>query len=160
MTVAPYIPADRLAAVVRPLSTAISSKGFQHTLSVAAQLATIPGGRDVISDALRREAEEASKSLASDLDRLLDSLPMPSAAIDEEEEDKKNKNAVAESNEMQADPQEGQVQRAPTGAAQTQAQQQQSRIQSPALSALASPSNAQAILLRSLRALDYVVTGR
>lgn len=160
LTVAPHISAERLAAVVRPLSTAISSKGFQNTLSVAAQLSTIPGGRDIISDALRREAEEASRSLASDLDRLLESLPMPSAALDEAEEDSKNKNAGAstgEDNEMQTD---GQVQRAPVGAAQTQAQQQQSRIQSPALSALASPSNAQAVLLRSLRALDYIVTGR
>ena len=34
------------------------------------------------------------------------------------------------------------------------------RIESKALATLASPTNAQAVLLRSLRALNYIMTGR
>jgi hypothetical protein len=34
------------------------------------------------------------------------------------------------------------------------------KAQTPALASLASPSSAQAIFLRSLRALDYLLTGK
>ncbi|WFD03230.1 HECT-type E3 ubiquitin transferase [Malassezia obtusa] len=72
--VLPIAP-ERLAAVVRPLRTAISSRGFQHTLAVAAHLAHLHGARDVISDALQREANRASAALVGDLGALVASLP-------------------------------------------------------------------------------------
>ncbi|WFD40296.1 HECT-type E3 ubiquitin transferase [Malassezia japonica] len=74
----PPIANDRLAAVVRPLRTAISSRGFQHTLAVASHLAHLRGAREVISDALVHEANRASRALVGDLDLLIQSLPAPS----------------------------------------------------------------------------------
>lgn len=128
----PHIPAERMAAVVRPLSTAISSKGFQHTLAVASNLSSIPGGREVISDALRREAEDAGRALVKDLDALLDSLPPPAKLTDAgEDEDTNIKDAEQTST---------------------------SRIQSPALMTLASPASPQAVMLRSLRALEWIMS--
>ena len=111
------IAAERLASVVRPLRTAISSRGFQHTLAVAAHLARLRGARDVLSDALRREAERASAALVGDLDALVAALPPPDAA------------------------EAGAVRAAP-------------------LAKLASPTSAQAQLLRCLRALDYLYMGK
>ena len=83
--------------------------------------------RDVISGALRHEAQKASVMLMGDLDALIASLPPP-----------------AQSPEAAT--------QAPTPGA--------GRVQSGALSKLASPESAQAVFLRSLRALDYLYVGR
>ena len=128
LTRAPHIPPERLAAVVQPLKTSISSRGFQHTLSVFLHLSHIPNARDVISGALERLANAASASLVIDLDTLIESLPL------------------ASDDASSAAP--------PVPAAGT------SRLQSAALTKLASPSSAQAVFLRSLRALEYLYVGR
>ncbi|PKI83767.1 HECT-type E3 ubiquitin transferase [Malassezia vespertilionis] len=73
------VPAEHLSDIVRPLRTAMSSRGFQNTLSVAAHLARLRGARDVLSDALQQEANAASALLVTDLDVLIQSLP-PAAA--------------------------------------------------------------------------------
>lgn len=129
LTQAPYIPPERLAAVVRPLSLSISSRGFQHTLAVASHLAVLDNmhARDVISGALRHEAQKASVMLMGDLDALIASLPPPAQSP------------------------EAATQAPMPGAG---------RVQSGALSKLASPESAQAVFLRSLRALDYLYVGR
>lgn len=128
LTRAPHIPSERLSAVVQPLTTSISSRGFQHTLSVFLHLSHIPNARDVISGALERLANAASSSLITDLDTLIESLP------------------PASDDASSAAP--------PVPAAGT------SRLQSAALTKLASPSSAQAVFLRSLRALEYLYVGR
>ncbi|WFD35241.1 HECT-type E3 ubiquitin transferase [Malassezia cuniculi] len=128
---APHIPHECLEAVVRPLTTAISSRGFQQTLSVFLHLSHISGAREVISKALQRLANSASASLVNDLDGLISSLP-PAAEEDAEED-------AAE---------------LPLPAAGT------ARLQSAALTKLASPASAQAVFLRSLRALEYLYVGR
>lgn len=130
---APQISEERMATVVKPLSISISSKGFQHTLAVASNLSTMDGAREVITSALQREANLASKSLISELDDLLDSLP-PAAAhkIDDSDEDKDDEIAQEDKEEQ--------------------------RFSSPALTKLASASSSQTVILRSLRALEWVIT--
>ena len=125
---APYIPAERLSFVVRPLTTSISSRGFQQTLSVFVHLSHIPGARDTISNALQHQANAASASLITDLDSLIASLPPAS-----EEPMDANESLVASGS---------------------------GRVHSPALTKLASPASAQAVFLRSLRALEYLYVGR
>ncbi|KAE8267144.1 hypothetical protein A4X09_0g5202 [Tilletia walkeri] len=148
LEVPPQIAADRLAAVVRPLATPISSKGFQHTLSVASHLAAIDGARDTIGTALKTEAEAASKSLILELDRLLESLPVVKATS-------VPSNAPTEMDTGGDAP--SAIQRVNGDASSTETE---SKFDSPALTALASPASAQAVFLRSLRALDYLMTGR
>lgn len=118
----PEIPPERISAIVKPLGTAISARGFQHTLSIASNLTAVPGGRDVIISSLRQEAEGAGKAMVKDLDSLLDSLPVPLKASEDEESTDTD----------------------------------QGRVQSPALSGLADGANAQAVLLRSLRAIEWL----
>ncbi|CEH14318.1 E3 ubiquitin-protein ligase/Putative upstream regulatory element binding protein [Ceraceosorus bombacis] len=122
VTVIPVIPAERIAVVVKPLGTAISSRGFQHTLSIASNLTAVPGGRDVIIGSLRQEAEAAGKAMVKDLDELLSSLPvLPKSSDDDDQVDS-----------------------------------EQARVQSPVLSGLADGANSQAVLLRSLRAIEWL----
>lgn len=123
-----HIPPERLASVVRPLATPISSRGFQATLAVASNLSHIEGAKDVIRDAFMQSATMASQQLMGDLDFLLTALP-PKASTEEHD--------MADAVKRSRD-----------------------KLQSPALAALASPASAQAVLLRSLRALDYLLTGK
>lgn len=157
----PQIPDERMAAVVKPLSTSISSKGFQHTLAVASHLAAIEGAREVITGALHREATLASQSLLGELDTLLESLPEPPAEMhhdDEERDDGRDRHT--------ADGADGGISAQPDAQgvtlahAQGRPQQPQAaaRINSPALTHLASPSSSQTVILRSLRALEWVMT--
>ncbi|KAN0062881.1 E3 ubiquitin-protein ligase tom1 [Thecaphora frezii] len=157
----PHIPADRLAAVVKPLATAVSSKGFQHTLAVASHLSTIHGARDVISDALRQQADTASKSLVVDLDKLIETLPEP--APENEEIEEKVGGTQAQAPVGQANGSTSADAPLTTISGPTAMELELAggpKIQSSALTALASPASAQAILLRCLRALDYIMTGR
>ncbi|KAK0555366.1 E3 ubiquitin-protein ligase tom1 [Tilletia horrida] len=155
LEVPPQIAADRLSAVVRPLATPISSKGFQHTLSVASHLASLDGARDTIGSALKSEAEMASKSLIVELDRLLESLPVrpPTAA-------------PLSSNDMDTSGDQPSSQSAVGAPGSTLANgamvagDSEAKLDSPALTAMSSPASAQAVFLRSLRALDYLMTGR
>ncbi|EPQ27339.1 uncharacterized protein PFL1_06891 [Pseudozyma flocculosa PF-1] len=170
LTTPPSIPADRLAAVVKPLATAVSSKGFQHTLAVASHLSTIEGARDVISDALRQQADAASRSLVVDLDKLIETLPEPTPE-DDDGEAAANAAAADGGNGQQG---QDQGQGAGGDAAMTSISGPTAmdvelaaggngggtKIRSSALTSLASPASAQAILLRCLRALDYIMTGR
>ncbi|PWN48958.1 DUF913-domain-containing protein [Violaceomyces palustris] len=162
LSVAPHIPNDKLAAVVKPLATAISSKGFQHTLSVASHLSSIEGARDIISDALRQQAETASKTLVGELDKLLETLPLPTIGDDEELEgnggEPKVSRGQASSLALGSAAESGVS--TPLTSTNAAAPGGSGRIQSAALTSLASPSSAQAVFLRSLRALDYVMTGR
>lgn len=179
----PTIPADRLCNLVKPLTTALSSKGFQHTLWIAAHVNCIDGARDTICGALQAQANQASRSLMGDLDALLATLP-EAVAEDEEEElgDKKaNTNANANASargggDGELTPggaataaaaaasagvtQSGIVISGPTVTDRLSAMSGAQRIESKALATLASPTNAQAVLLRSLRALNYIMTGR
>ncbi|CAD6899036.1 unnamed protein product [Tilletia controversa] len=154
LEVPPQIASDRLAAVVRPLATPISSKGFQHTLSVASHLAAIEGARDTIGTALRTEAEAASKSLILELDRLLDSLP-PVKPVSAAAAAAPSANNQTEMDTGGDAPASAQANGADQSVAETE-----SKFDSPALTALSSPASAQAVFLRSLRALDYLMTGR
>ncbi|KAK0523507.1 E3 ubiquitin-protein ligase tom1, partial [Tilletia horrida] len=151
---APQIASDRLAAVVRPLATPISSKGFQHTLSVASHLASIDGARDTIGGALKTEAEAASRSLIAELDRLLESLPAPKPTPAAAEKDH------SEMDTDQAGSAQQQVLQLQQGGGEAGSVDTERKFDSPALTALASPASAQAVFLRSLRALDYLMTGR
>ncbi|MCO5598661.1 hypothetical protein L7F22_052758 [Adiantum nelumboides] len=148
--VMPQIAADRMAAVVKPLSTSISSKGFQNTLAVASNLATIDGARDLITNALQEEARMASKNLLAELDMLLESLP-PAPVHDSNEDDQHDESRrMSQSNPGEHAPivqQTQQRQVAPTV-----------HINSPALTQLASPSSSQTVILRSLRALEWVIS--
>ncbi|PWN38380.1 uncharacterized protein FA14DRAFT_159977, partial [Meira miltonrushii] len=145
----PQIAADRMSAVVKPLSTSISSKGFQNTLAVASNLATIDGARDLITNALQEEAKMASKNLLSELDLLLESLP-PAPVQDSNEDEHDESRRMSQSNPGEQAPivqQTQQRQAAPTV-----------HINSPALTQLASPSSSQTVILRSLRALEWVIS--
>lgn len=75
----PALPAERLADIVRPLRTSISSRAFQHTLAVAAHLVHLDGALDVISGALQRCVNDASAALIEDLDALIAALPAGAA---------------------------------------------------------------------------------
>ncbi len=165
----PVVPAERLANIVRPLATAVSSKGFQNTLAVALHLSAIDGARDVICGALQAQANEASRSLVVDLDALLATLP-EHVEEDEAEEEGGGKDK-AEAGGSSETPgagdgtpsgvtRSGIVISGPTVTDRISAMSGGQRIESKALAALASPANAQAVLLRSLRALDYIMTGR
>ncbi|KAJ9475492.1 HECT-type E3 ubiquitin transferase [Pseudozyma hubeiensis] len=173
----PTIPADRLCNVVKPLTTALSSKGFQHTLWIAAHVNRIDGARETICSALQAQANTASRSLVGDLDALLSTLP-EAAADEEEEEDGERKagpgaqaggggsltpGAAATAAAAAASAgvtQSGIVISGPTVTDRLSAMSGAQRIESRALATLASPTNAQAVLLRSLRALNYIMTGR
>jgi len=152
----PQIAADRLAAVVSPLATPISSKGFQHTLSVASHLASIDGARDTIGSALKTEAESASKRLIAELDRLLESLPVKPIQSASAPSGESDMDTTADARPANAQP------TVAGGAAGIDAASAdvETKFDSPALTALASPASAQAVFLRSLRALDYLMTGR
>ncbi|WFD00052.1 HECT-type E3 ubiquitin transferase [Malassezia yamatoensis] len=113
------IGSERVAGIVRPLRTAISSRGFQHTLAVASHLAHLPGMRDTLSNALQHEADRASSCLVNDLDSLIETLPSAD-------------NAQVSAEQLHVLP----------------------------LAKLASPTSAQAQLLRCLRALDYLYMGK
>ncbi|GAC95365.1 ubiquitin-protein ligase [Pseudozyma hubeiensis SY62] len=173
----PTIPADRLCNLVKPLTTALSSKGFQHTLWIAAHVNRIDGARETICSALQAQANTASRSLVGDLDALLSTLP-EGAADEEEEEDGEKKagsgaqaggggaltpGAAATAAAAAASAgvtQSGIVISGPTVTDRLSAMSGAQRIESRALATLASPTNAQAVLLRSLRALNYIMTGR
>ncbi|PWY99341.1 hypothetical protein BCV70DRAFT_162691 [Testicularia cyperi] len=174
LTTVPWIPADRLSAIVRPLATAISSRGFQNTLAVASHLSAIDGARDIICAALQAQADRASKSLVVDLDALLSSLPEP---VEEDEHDdtpagdrhnegddaavtaRARGNGGSDVSGAGAGA-SGIVIQGPTVTDGLSTHGTARRIESEALAGLASPSSAQAVLLRSLRALDYIMTGR
>ncbi|UZJ54305.1 hypothetical protein CBS101457_003625 [Exobasidium rhododendri] len=134
---APHISEERMASVVKPLSISISSKGFQNTLAVASNLSTIEGAQDVITSALQREANMAGKTLISELDDLLESLPAPAPGKEEEDEEEREENEKKEEEEDK---------------------NVEQRFSSPALTKLASPSSSQTVILRSLRALEWVLT--
>ncbi|WFD28324.1 HECT-type E3 ubiquitin transferase [Malassezia nana] len=129
------IPAERLAALVKPLRTPMSSRAFQHTLAVAANLAHMPGTRDVISEALQQTATRASQTIQADLDDLIASLPPVEAPTE---------GPTAEGAQPAAPP-------PPTGPR---------TATSLPLAKLASPTSAQAEFLRCLRALDYLYVGK
>jgi len=131
------IPAERLAALVRPLKTPMSSRAFQHTLGVASNLAHLPGARDVISEALQQAATRASLALMTDLDALIETLPPAETGDDE---------AATEAPSIPAMPPPP-----PTGPR---------TATSLPLAKLASPTSAQAEFLRCLRALDYLYVGK
>ena len=131
------IPAERLAALVQPLKTPMSSRAFQHTLGVASNLAHMPGARDVISEALQQAATRASKALVTDLDALIETLP-PAETSDERPQ------SEALSNPALPPP--------PPAGPRT--------ATSLPLAKLASPTSAQAEFLRCLRALDYLYVGK
>lgn len=170
----PLVPAERLCNIVKPLATAVSSKGFQHTLAVASHLSVIDGARDTICGALQAQANEASKALVTDLDALLATLPEPVEEDEEEDAEKKGGSGVAETETSSVAAaataaaaaasagvtQSGIVISGPTVTDRLSAMSGAQRIESKALATLASPANAQAVLLRSLRALDYIMTGR
>ncbi|KDN52289.1 DUF913-domain-containing protein [Tilletiaria anomala UBC 951] len=167
----PHLPADRLSAVVKPLGTAISSRGFQNTLSVASNLAHIDGAREVISDSFKRSAEAASHSLMADLDALLQALPPRPAALPATsslENEDAPMHSVDGTLSLTAPAPQGSGTATSTpmngvaGSGEVRSLQDISagKAQSPALASLASPSSAQAVFLRSLRALDYLLTGK
>lgn len=141
----PVISGERLAAIVKPLSTSISSKGFQHTLAVASHLAWIDGARDEITAALHHEASLASQNLLGELDDVLESLPEPPQQEHEESEAKR-------------DGRSGDATPADNNITSNAPQQSTTRINSPALTQLASPSSSQTVILRSLRAIEWVLT--
>ncbi|KAK0559826.1 E3 ubiquitin-protein ligase tom1 [Tilletia horrida] len=102
-----------------------------------------------------RSAEMASKSLIVELDRLLESLPVkPSTA------------SAWSSNDMDTsgDQPSSQAAVGAPGSALADgamvAGESEAKLDSPALTAMSSPASAQAVFLRSLRALDYLMTGR
>lgn len=162
--VAPHLAVDRLSAVVKPLTTAISSRGFQNTLSVASNLAHIDGAREVISDSFKRSAEAASQTLMADLDKLLEALPPPKSKSksEEDEEMQSVEGAASQSGTGTATPIAGGAPAVAGGVDRLRSLDSTSagKAQSPALASLASPSSAQAVFLRSLRALDYLLTGK
>ncbi len=156
--VAPRIESDRLSALVKPLTTAISSRGFQNTLAVASHLAHLEGAKDAISASFKMSAEEASRTLIQDLDQLLASLPpAPSAAAAQAAADGAKEMEGVESTGAAAS---GAASAAAAAGDVSLDAVSAGKVQSPALATLASPSSAQAILLRSLRALDYLHTGK
>lgn len=148
---APSLSPERLAAIVRPLNTPMSSREFQHTLAVSAHLAKLPGAHEVLSMALQRAAKRASDMLTGDLDAVIASLPPPK--LDNE------------SDEMKVDTQ---ASSASGGAAEAMATDTASADAAPhnapstslPLAKLASPTSAQAEFLRCLRALDYLYLGK
>ncbi|UTT88591.1 hypothetical protein NDA17_001733 [Ustilago hordei] len=179
LSATPLVPADRLCNIVKPLATAVSSKGFQHTLAVASHLSMIDGARDTICGALQTQANEASKALVTDLDALLSTLPEPVEEDEEEEAEKKTASGAENGGSSLTETpsvaaaataaaaaasagvtQSGIVISGPTVTDRLSAMSGAQRIESKALATLASPANAQAVLLRSLRALDYIMTGR
>ncbi|WFD20690.1 HECT-type E3 ubiquitin transferase [Malassezia caprae] len=131
------IPAERLAALVRPLKTPMSSRAFQHTLGIASNLAHLPGARDVISEALQQAATRASQALITDLDALIETLP-PVETGDESAPTETTPNPT--------------VPPPPPAGPRT--------ATSLPLAKLASPTSAQAEFLRCLRALDYLYVGK
>ncbi|CAO1614110.1 unnamed protein product [Sympodiomycopsis kandeliae] len=144
-----HVSKEHLAAVVRPLGTAISSKGFQNTLAVAAHLAAIDGeSKNAVTSALQNEAIAATAILSQDLDGLLATLPIVQAE-EEEEEQQPNGEQQTQNPTPVINPRP-QIPKDPA----------KSRIQSSALPILASPSSAQARLLRSLRAIEWLHGGR
>ncbi|CBQ69976.1 related to E3 ubiquitin protein ligase TOM1 [Sporisorium reilianum SRZ2] len=167
----PDIPAERLRNLVKPLATAISSKGFQNTLAIAWHVDLLEDARATICGALREQANQASRSLVGDLDALLSTLPEP---VEEAGADKKaggeasgegdlTPGAAASASAAAASvgvTQSGIVISGPTVTDRLSAMSGAQRIESKALATLASPANAQAVLLRSLRALNYIMTGR
>jgi E3 ubiquitin-protein ligase HUWE1 len=156
LTTMPVIPASRLSSIVKPLATAISSKGFQHTLAVASHLSAIDGAREVICAALQLQADAASRSLVVDLDALLSTLP---ERVDQDEDDELGKTTQGSAAASGATADTGIVIHGPR-VMDRAAATNPLRIESKPLAALASPASAQAVLLRSLRALDYIMTGR
>ncbi|PWN22154.1 DUF913-domain-containing protein [Microstroma glucosiphilum] len=149
----PQVAKERLAAVVRPLATAISSKGFQHTLAVASHLASIDSdSRQAVTEALQREATAATAVLSENLDMLLATLP-PKKTAEEEEADEK---AAQQQQQQRAS---GDVD-VDGGQSESQPRVDRKRITSSALPLLASPASAQARLLRSLRAIEWLHGGR
>lgn len=172
----PDIPAERLRNLVKPLATAISSKGFQNTLAIAWHVDLLEDARPTICGALREQANQASRSLVGDLDALLSTLPEPVEEEEEEDPAAADKKAGASSGEGDLTPgaaataaaaaasagvtQSGIVISGPTVTDRLSAMSGAQRIESKALATLASPANAQAVLLRSLRALNYIMTGR
>ena len=166
----PTLPPERLSAVVKPLSTAISSKGFQNTLSVAANLAHIDGARDVISESFKESAETASRTLLNDLDALLATLPPPKPKQDDTL--MAANEGTSEKSAAQGEVDAVMFSASAVAAAATTRNEPASidarllqeisagKAQTPALASLASPSSAQAVFLRSLRALDYLLTGK
>ncbi|WFD24365.1 HECT-type E3 ubiquitin transferase [Malassezia equina] len=131
------IPADRLAALVQPLKTPMSSRAFQNTLAVASNLAHLPGARDVISEALQQAATRASQALILDLDALIDILP----PVEPSEEEPATETPL---NPAMPPP--------PPAGPRT--------ATSLPLAKLASPTSAQAEFLRCLRALDFLYVGK
>jgi E3 ubiquitin-protein ligase HUWE1 len=149
----PHVAKERLAAVVRPLATAISSKGFQHTLAVASHLASIDSdSRQAVTEALQREATAATAVLSENLDMLLATLP-PKKTVEEEEADEK----AAQQQQQQRASGDADVD---GGQSESQPRVDRKRITSSALPLLASPASAQARLLRSLRAIEWLHGGR
>nr|CDI56030.1 related to E3 ubiquitin protein ligase TOM1 [Melanopsichium pennsylvanicum 4] len=167
----PVIPVEQLRNVVKPLYMPISSKGFQHTLAIASHLSIIDGAQEAICGALQKQANEAARSLVGDLDALLATLPEPVDTEDEEESGEKKNDESGEVSPAHAAQQQaatvqqgvtqsGIVISGPTVTDRISTMSGAHRIESKALATLASPQNTQAVLLRCLRALDYVVTGR
>lgn len=156
----PSMAADRLASIVQPLHTPISSRGFQHTLAVASHLSHLPGAHEALSVALQQAAKRASDSLLGDLDALITSLPEPAIEPGSTEVGEHlvsdatgvihtttQAHAVSES-DMNVD------ERMP------ESHSESSVSLSLPLAKLASPSSAQAEFLRCLRALDYLYVGK
>ncbi|CAO1637822.1 unnamed protein product [Parajaminaea phylloscopi] len=159
-----YIPKEKLGYVVRPLATAISSKGFQYTLAIASHLASIDSeARDAVMEALQREAMTATRVLSGDLDSLLATLPPADATTphleDEEHQGTQSHTRPAPGSEgatgrNDASDEPPVVTAVPTRSSRIPTR----RVQSSALPVLARPASAQARLLRSLRALEWLCT--
>ncbi|KAI3487161.1 hypothetical protein L1887_48994 [Cichorium endivia] len=147
-------------------STAATSSGSNHAGAAPAEAAANAANAKAAKAA---QANEASRSLVVDLDELLATLP-EHVEEDEAEEEGGGKDK-AEAGGSSETPGAGEgtpsgvtrsgiVISGPTVTDRISAMSGGQRIESKALAALASPANAQAVLLRSLRALDYIMTGR
>ena len=140
----PGIASERLAAIVRPLQTPMTSRAFQHTLAVASHLSHLPGAHESISAALQNAAQQASYALVSHLEAVIASLPEVAAdAVANDQNSQPKADAQALSEPMATEPASSPV-----------------PSTSLPLARLASPTSSQAELLRCLRALDYLYMGK
>ena len=140
----PGIASERLAAIVRPLQTPMTSRAFQHTLAVASHLSHLPGAHESISAALQNAAQQASYALVSHLEAVIASLPeVATDAVANDQNSQPKADAQAPSEPMATEPASSPV-----------------PSTSLPLARLASPTSSQAELLRCLRALDYLYMGK
>lgn len=142
----PGIASERLAAIVRPLQTPMTSRAFQHTLAVASHLSHLPGAHETISTALQNAAQRASYALVSNLDAVIASLPEVATDSVTTYNDKNNEALVGTRASAEPMATEPALSHVPST--------------SLPLARLASPTSSQAELLRCLRALDYLYMGK